>query len=123
MNILLWVLQVLLALFFTMGAVQQLFNFEKIAKMYVVYRALPRMFWTLYGIVTLLGALGLVLTKVGPLVTPVAALVLTGQGLLFAALYAKFAGFKPSLASWALWTLLPCLFAAFIAYGRFVITP
>jgi hypothetical protein len=118
MNTLLWVLQVLLALFFTMGAVNQLFNYDELTKRYVVYKALPRKFWVVYGIVSLLCALGLVLTKAGPLVTPIAALVLAVQGALFARLYAYHAGFYPSLLMWSLWTLGPVIVAAFIAYAR-----
>lgn len=119
MNIVLWVLQVVLALFFTMASVNQLFNYDKLAQQYVIYRTLPQGFWVVYGIVALLCALGLVLTKAGPLVTPIAALVLAMQGALFAGLYAYYAGFEPSLLMWSLWTLSPVIMAAFIAYARF----
>ena len=123
MNIFLWVLQVLLVLFFMSGAVQQLFNFEKIAKMYVIYRKLPRAFWTAYGAVTILCCAGMVLTRFHPLITPISASILTAQGLLFAWIYAKYAGIKANPGAWAAWTLTPCAFTAFIAYARFVLVP
>ena len=123
MNIFLWVFQVLLALFFVSGAFQQLFNFEKIAKLYVVYRSVPRAYWTVTAVITILCCAGLVLTKVHPLITPIAATILTFQGLIFGGLYAKYAGFKPSFAAWAGWTMVPCLLTAFIAYARFVVIP
>jgi len=41
------------------------------------------------------------------------------QGVLFAGLYAYYAGFYPSLLMWSLWTLVPVIVAAFIAYARF----
>ena len=118
MNILLWILQVLLALFFTMASVNQLFNYDKLAQQYVIYRDLPHGFWVVYAIVALLCAAGLVLTKAGPLVTPIAAVVLAVQGLIFAGLYAHYAGFYPSFLMWSLWTLGPVIVAAFIAYAR-----
>jgi len=119
MNILLWVLQIVLALFFTMGAAQKLFNYQNIAEQYAIYKALPQGFWVGYAIVSLLCALGLVLTKVAPAITPIAAVVLAVQGIIFASLYAHYAGFRPSVLMWGLWTLGPVVIAAFIAYGRF----
>jgi hypothetical protein len=123
MNILLWILQVGLALLNTMGAVQQLFNYDTLAQQFPIYQALPHGFWIVYGTVSLLGALGLVLTKVGRLVTPIAALVLTVQGLLFAGLTAHYDGFTPSVFAWAMWTLVPSILTAFIAYARFTAKP
>jgi hypothetical protein len=67
----------------------------------------------------LLCARALVLTKVWRLATPIAAVVLAMQGVLFAGVYAHYAGFQPSLAMWSLWTLGPVVIAAFIAYARF----
>lgn len=119
MNILWWVLQVVLALFFTMASVNQLFNWDKLAQQYVIYGALPQGFWIVYATVSLLCALGLVLTKVWPPVTASAALVLAVQGVLFPGLYAYYAGFYPSLLMWSLWTLVPVIVAVFIAYARF----
>lgn len=122
MNIVLWVLQGVLALFFTMGAVQQLFNFDTISKQYVIYRVLPRAFWAVYGSVTLLCALGLLLSPVWALATPIAASVLVVQGAVFAGLYAYHSGFRPSFLMWALWTVTPVILAAVIAYARFPAT-
>jgi hypothetical protein len=119
LNILLWGLQIVLALLYTIASLNQLFNFKNIAQQYAVYRDLPQGFWIAYAIVTLLCVLGLLLTKVGRLVTPIAALVLAVQGILFAWLYAHDAGFYPSVLMWGIWTLGPVIIAAFIAYERF----
>jgi hypothetical protein len=119
MNIVLWILQVALALFFAMAAVQQLFNYDKLTEQFAIYKALPRPFWVGYAIISLACAVGLVLTMVSPVITPIAALVLTVQGLIFASLYAHYAGFRPSFAMWAGWTLSPVVVAAFIAYARY----
>jgi DoxX-like family len=119
MNIVLWILQVVLALFFTMASLNQLFDYDKLAQQYAIYKALPQGFWVVYGVIALLCALGLVLTKVWPLATPIAAIVLAVQGVIFAGLYAHYAGFQPSFLMWSLWTLGPVIMAAFIAYARF----
>ncbi|HEV8021935.1 MAG TPA: DoxX family protein [Candidatus Lustribacter sp.] len=119
MNILLWALQVVLALFFTMASANQLFNYDQLARQYAIYRALPQGFWAIYAIVALSCAAGLVLTKVWPQVTPISALILVVEGVVFAGLYAYYAGFAPSVLMWSLWTLGPVIVAAFIAYGRF----
>jgi len=119
MNIVLWVLQVMLALLFAAGSVQQLFTYDRLAEQYPIYKALPQAFWAVYAIIAILCCLGLLLTRVWPIATPIAATVLVVQGVIFAALYAYHAGFQPSFAMWAAWTLGPVAVAAFIAYGRF----
>src|SRR4029453_3187842 len=119
MNILLWILQVFLALFFTMAAANQLFNYQKLTEQYAIYKALPQPFWVVWAIISILCALGLVLTIIAPQATPIAALVLAVQGAIFAGLYAYHAGFRPTFAMWAMWTLGPVIVAAFIAYARF----
>jgi len=119
MNILLWALQVVLALYFGMAAVNQLFNYDKLVQQYAIYKDLPQGFWIVYGIVALLCAIGMFLTKAGRLITPISALVLTVQAILFAGLVARYDGFGPSVFAWAFWTLVPAIVAAFIAYERF----
>ena len=119
MNIVLWILQGLLALLFAAGSVQQLFTYDKLAGQYAIYKALPQAFWIGYAVVAILCCLGLLLTRVWPIATPIAATVLAVQGVIFASLYAYHAGFQPSFAMWAAWTLGPVAIAAFIAYARF----
>ena len=120
MNILLWILQVVLAMYLSMGAVNQLFNYDKLKQQYVIYQALPQGFWVVYGTITLLCALGLFLTKAGRLITPIAALVLALESVLFVGVYAHFAQFSLSLL---IWGGVPAIVAAFIAYARFSIKP
>ena len=119
MNIVLWFLQIMLVLLIGMGSVNQLFNFEDISRQYAPYKALPRTFWTAYAIIALACAIGLLSTRISPKITAIAAMVFFAQSLAFAAIYAHSAGFKPSIAMWAVWTLGPAAVAGFIAYGRF----
>lgn len=119
MNTVLWVLQVILALFFGLASINQLFNFDNLSEQYLIYRNLPHGFWVGYAIVSLVCVIGLLITRVWPQATPIAASVLAVQGLVFAGLYAYHAGFQPSLLMWAAWTLVPVILAAFVAYARF----
>lgn len=119
MSVVLWVLQVILALFFGMASLNQLFNFKQLSEQYVIYQVFPHAFWVGYAIVSLVCAIGLVTTRVWPQATPLAASVLAVQGLAFAVLYAYQAGFQPSFLMWATWTLVPVILAAFVAYARF----
>jgi hypothetical protein len=118
MNIFTWALQIVLALLILMGSANQLFNYDAIAQLYPVYKEVPHAFWIIYAIVALAGAAGLVLTKALPRATPIAALVLAIEGIIFAVLYAKYDGFVPNVAAWALWTLVPVALELFIVYRR-----
>lgn len=122
MNIVLWVVQILLALAFLMaGGMKVSQPIEKLKK---------TMSWTGYasigtvrlvGIVEILGALGLILpavTGILPWLTPVAAigLVLTMIGAAIVHIRLKeFAGLGAPLVLF--------LLALFIVYGRFILAP
>jgi len=122
MNIVLWIVQILLALAFLMaGGMKVSQPIEKLKK---------AMSWTshtsvgtvrLIGILEILGALGLILpavTHILPWLTPVAAigLVLTMIGAAIVHIRLKeFAGLGAPLVLF--------LLALFIVYGRFMISP
>ncbi len=122
MNIVLWVVQILLALAFLMaGGMKVSQPIEKLGK---------AMSWTahasvgsvrLVGVLEILGALGLILpavTGILPWLTPVAAigLVLTMIGAAIVHIRLKeFAGLGAPLVLF--------LLALFIVYGRFVVAP
>ena len=119
MNILLWLLQILLALWNTTGGVYMVNNYEKLAKVWAL-DALPKPVWIILGALEILFALGLVLPgaiKVLPKLTPISAVCLAVISLLGIALYVAYAG------SGILWALVPAVLAAFVAYGRFVLKP
>ena len=119
MNILLWVLQILLALWNLLGGVYTVFNYENLKGAWV--NDLPKPAWVALGALQALFGLGLALPGafgVLPKLTPVAAAYLALNALLGCALFAKYAGF-PGI----LWGVVPSILAAFVAYGRIALKP
>lgn len=118
MNILLWVLQVLLALYYAMGGMYQL-NVGKLPPAW--FKIVPKPAWFVLGGLQILFALGLVLpplVKFTPQLTPISAVGLIVETLLvYAVTIHKFI-FKAFV-----WVLIPAVLAAFVAYGRFVLSP
>ena len=124
MNILLWVLQVALALFSFMGGQYKLFHFDELAKMPQT-AALSRSGWGALGVFEMLCAILLVVpaaAKWMPILTPLAAAALALEALALAVLFAQY-----SLALTATnplcYVVVMALVAAFMAYGRFTLRP
>ena len=120
MNIALWIVQVLLALLFLFaGGIKLVLPIEEMTKQMPL--PLPDLFLRFTGIVEVLGAIGLILPwllRIRPGLTPVAAagLVIVMIG---ATVYTLAAG---DIAS-ALMPLVVGILAAFVAYGRWRLTP
>ena len=122
MNIVLWIIQILLALAFLMaGTMKATQPAEKLASRMKWVNALRPQIVHLIGILEVLGAIGLILpvvTGIWPWLTPVAAigLVLTMIGAMI--LHTRRGEF-PNLST----NLVLLLLAAFVAVGRFVVGP
>ena len=114
MNILLWVLQCLLAFWNITGGLYTVFNYVQLKG--PLANDLPKPVWIALGVLQALFAVGLFLPGlIGlmPRVTPISALYLAVNSLLGCALFAKYAGFPG-----ALWGIIPALLSLFVAYGR-----
>lgn len=121
MNILLWVLQGFLAFYFLSGGFYSLKNFDKLSKAVAYMKALPKSFWTLNSVLQILFAIGLILPPligVAPQACAVSAAGLAVLMFFASGLQAMYGGFPANL-----WSLLPGLVAAFVAYGRFSLSP
>lgn len=118
MNILLWVLQILLALWNIVGGIFIINNYEKVGAEWAL-NALPKPVWIALGAVQILFALGLILpgSKLRKL-TSVAAACLSALSLLGIALYVQYDGF-PGI----LWGVVPAILAALVAYKRWLNLP
>jgi hypothetical protein len=115
MNILLWVLQVLLALYYLMGGYWMAFKVPG-----VWLKLLPKPAWMALGLLQALFALGLVLPgTIGmlPKLIPLSAVGVAIETVLVAITLTK-----PKFQG-ALWIVVPALLALFVAYGRFVLMP
>lgn len=122
MNIVLWVVQILLALFFLMAGVMKATQpKEKLA---------TNMGWVEdfdgsqvkgIGVLEILGAFGLVLPGlfgILPILTPLAAL-----GLAFTMIGAAITHMRRNEYGYVVFNLIVMAFALFVAYGRFVLLP
>ncbi len=120
MNILLWVLQILLALHTVVGAVWKWSNSEQTVPS---LKAIPHGVWLAMSVFELLCSLGLILpafNKRLAVVAPIAAACIAAEMLLFSGLhvYSRDANYSPMI-----YWLVVAAISAFIAYGRYVLKP
>lgn len=121
MNILLWVLQILLALHTVMGAVWKFSNSAE--QTMPTLSAIPHEVWLAMGVFELLCSLALILpafNKPLAILAPVAAVCIAAEMLLFSGLhiYSGAANYGPMI-----YWLVVAAICAFVAYGRFVLKP
>ena len=120
MNILLWVLQVLLALHTAMGAVWKFSHSEQSVP---PLKAIPHGAWLGLSVVQLLCSLALLLPAVSrplAMLAPVAAVVIAAEMLLFCGVLLASGDKKRSpMIYW----LVVAAFCGFIAYGRLALSP
>ena len=118
MNVVLWIIQVLLALLFLFGGVVKLIlPVEEMAKQ----MALPGSFLRFLGVVEVLGGLGLILPglfRIKTWLTPLAA-----AGLVIIMIGATVISLRIGPVGPALYPLVTGLLAAFVAYGRWRLVP
>jgi hypothetical protein len=127
MNAVLWILQVLVALYTLAGVAWRASHYDAMAQQVPSLGSLPFGAWMALGTVEALCALTLLLAglllKRWPGLTPIAAGLLTLELLLVTAVHARHFGFALQATNPALWTLGLALLAAFIAYGRTSLAP
>jgi uncharacterized membrane protein YphA (DoxX/SURF4 family) len=119
MNILLWVLQIVLALLCIAGGAFKIFKIEELQKDVAAMRALPRGLWAFLGAFECLAGLGLILPgviSVLPGLTPIAAAGVAAESVLVSAFYTYYGDRSPLPYSVAM-----ALMAAFVCYGRFAL--
>ena len=120
MNIFLWVLQILLALHTTVGAVWKFSHSEQTVPS---LKAIPHEVWLAMSVVELLFSLALILPalhKPLAILAPIAAACIAAEMLLFCAVhvYSGNAAYGPMIY----WVVVAAI-CTFIAYGRFVLKP
>ena len=118
MNIVLWIIQVLLALLFLFaGGVKLVLPIQEMTKQ----MALPGLFLRFLGVVEVLGGLGLILPglfRIKTWLTPLAA-----AGLVIIMIGATAISLRIGPVGPALFPLVRALLAAFVAYGRWRLAP
>ena len=117
MNVLLWVLQVGLAMLYLAGGSYKTFKFAELASQ---MRALPPAGWRALGVLEMVGAVLLIVPAAAqwmPVLTPLAAAALALETLALAGLYARYS-LKLAATNPMIWAVVMGLLAAFVAYGR-----
>ena len=120
MNILLWILQVALALLCFAGGAYKLFQFDELAKVPAT-AALPRAGWGAVGVVEMLCAVLLIVplaVKWMPALTPLAAAVIAVEALALSVNNARYS-LQRALTNPLVWTLAMAVMASFVAWGRY----
>jgi hypothetical protein len=111
-NILLWIFQILLALYFLAGGIYMIGHYQLIATAWAL-QTVPQPIWMALGALQVLFALGLVLTvKIVSRQLFISAVGLIVISLLGIVLYAMYAGMG------MLWAVVPAILLAFVVYGR-----
>lgn len=120
MNILLWALQILLALHTAVGAVWKFSHSEQTVP---PLKAIPHELWLVMAVIELLCSLGLVLPALaGPaaVLVPIAAACIAAEMLLFCALQIRSG--DADYGHMAYWLVVAGV-CGFIAYGRLALRP
>ena len=121
MNIVLWVLQILAALLYAASGVMKTFMFDSISEGVASFGALPRKAWTMLGILELVCVVGLIVPAAlhwHPVLTPIAAVVLAVESLVFVWVHVKYRETPTVIMSAVLGLIM-----AFVAIGRLVLSP
>jgi uncharacterized membrane protein YphA (DoxX/SURF4 family) len=121
MNIVLWILQVLLAIMFFLAGVMHGFQQERAKAQFKWPADVSPGLLTFIGVAEILGAIGLILpalTGVLPWLTPLAALGLAVIMLLAIIFHARRREYPNIVVN-----LILLILAAFVAYGRWMVVP
>ncbi|MBS1970623.1 MAG: DoxX family protein [Bdellovibrionales bacterium] len=122
MNIFLWIVQVLLALHTAMGAI---WKFSRSAEQTMPsLKAIPHGAWLTLSVIELICAIALVIPALSnhlAMLTPVAAILIAGEMLLFCGLHMA-AGEGSNIGPMIYW-LVVAVVCAFVAYGRYALSP
>ena len=122
MNIVLWILQAALAFLYLSGGAWKFFKFDEMS---MQINTIPPALWRVFGVIEVIGALLLIIPaaiKWNPQLTTLAAGVLAVETFGLAALYASYS-LKIAPTNPLLWAAVMGLLVAFVAYGRYAISP
>ena len=122
MNILLWILQLALALLCLSGGAYKAFKFDDLAKQ---MSALSRGGWRALGVFEMVGGILLIVpaaAKWMPVLTTLAAAALALEALALSGVYARYSR-RLTAANPLVWSAAMGLMAIFVAYGRYALWP
>lgn len=121
MNIILWLVQIVIAFMAAAGSAFRFFAYDTAASGVPSVQALPSGVWGLIGAFEVLCALGLILPPIlrkGYRLTYLAAVGLAIEMLLVTLWHVRFFGLMPGAENPATWTFVLAVLSAFVAWGR-----
>ena len=124
MNVLLWILQAVLALLALAGGAYKVFMFDAVAGS-AFYGALPRAGWSALGVFELACGVLLVVPaalKWQPFLTPLAAAALAVEALALAVLYGRYS-LELTAQNPMVWSVVMAALAIVVAFARYARTP
>ena len=122
MNVIVWIVQIALALFATAGGAFKVFSYAELAKVPAA-AALSQDAWTALGGLEILCGVMLILPAAlrwMPGLTPLAATVLAVESVGLSALYAQYST-ELVATNPLVWVSVMALAAVFVAYGRYLL--
>ncbi len=117
MNVLLWVVQVLLALLSIGGGAYKLLAYEQLAKM-PAYSTLPRGGWIALGVLEVVCGILLIVPIAKGRLIPLAATALAIESIALAVVYSRYST-EFTAQNPLVWVVIMAVMASFIAFGRF----
>ena len=120
MNLLLWIVQIVLALFCLAGGAYKLLAYTELAKMPAA-AALSQAAWGALGVFEMACGVLLIVPfalKWMPFLTPLAAVALVLESLALAAVYARFS-VQLTPSNPLVWVALMAILGGLVAYGRY----
>lgn len=121
MNVLLWVVQVLLALLSLGGGSYKLLAYEQFAKMPAA-AAIPHGGWIAIGAFEIICGILLIVPIAKGRLIPIAATALAIESIALAVVYARYST-EVTAQNPLVWVVLMAVMASFIAFGRFTAKP
>ena len=122
MNVLLWILQIALALLYLAGGAYKTFMFDELANQ---MNAVPRAGWAALGVLEMVCAVLLVVPAAArwmPVLTPLAAAALAVETLALAVVYSRYS-LQLTAANPLVWAAVMGLLVSFVAYERYALSP
>lgn len=124
MNIVLWIIQVPLALFYLAGGSYKVFKTDELMKV-PASAMLPSGGWKALGVLEVVCAVLMIVpaaTRWMPMLTPIAAAILAVETLSLAAVQATYS-LQIAATNPLVWSVVMGVMAALVAYGRYALRP
>lgn len=119
MNVLLWIIQILLALLAIAGGAYKIFQFDELAKMPATV-GIPRGGWAAIGVFEIVCGVLLIIPAAKRRLTPLAAVGLAIEGVVLAVYFARYS-LEMAATNPLVWVVAMAVLAVIVAWGRYAL--